>query len=321
MSAKSSPAAEQNNLHIEVVKHKGLTWVNVENPALADIEYLSQNYPFHVLDLEDCFSHIQRPKIDEYDDYIFLVLHFPRFHKRTRVMTPCQVSLFTGKDYLVSVHSGELKPLANLFNDCQINESAREEYMSRSSGHLLYTIIDRLVDYCFPILNKINENLENIEDRVFNEATPQTVKETLLIRRNIIAFRRIIRPQIEILDSLESKHWQFLKKDKDEELDIYFGNIGDHLDRIWDLLKDYREVVDILSDSSNWLASHRIQEVMRIMAILATAVSPLVIITGIYGMNIPLPLEDNTLGLPLLLGIMVVLLILTITFFRRRKWL
>ena len=143
----------------------------------------------------------------------------------------------------------------------------------------------------------------------------------MLIRRNIIAFRRIIRPQIGILDSLEVKEWQFLKKDKDEELDIYFGNIGDHLDRIWDLLEDYREVVDILSDSSNWLASHNIQEVMRIMAIAAAIIGPLVVISGIYGMNIPLPLGHSDFGFPILLGIMIVLLVLTMVFFRRHKWL
>jgi len=319
VSARRRTIVKEDKLHVEVVNYEGLTWVNIESPTIEDIEYLAQRYPFHALDLEDCLSRIQRPKIDEYEDYIFLVLHFPRFHKRTRVMTPSQVALFAGENYLVSVHSGELKPLANLFNDCQLNESARKEYMARSSGHLLYTIIDRLVDYCFPILNKINESLEDIEERVFSEATPQTVKETLNIRRRIIAFRRIIRPQVAILDSLEAKHWQFLKKG--QELDIYFGNIGDHLDRIWDLLEDYREVVDIFSDSSNWLASHRIQEVMRIMAIAAATIGPLVVISGIYGMNVPLPLGDSTLGFPILVGLMVVIFVLLIVFFRRRKWI
>lgn len=310
----------EKELRVEEIEYSGLTWVNIEGPTPEDIEYLAQRYPFHALDLEDCLSRIQRPKIDEYEDYVFLVLHFPRFHKKTRVMLPSQVSLFAGENYLVTVHSGELKPLANLFNDCQLNESAREEYMAHSSGHLLYTIIDRLVDYCFPILNKINEDLEDIEERVFTEATPQTVQETLTIRRHIIAFRRIIRPQIAILDSLEAKHWQFLKK-KGEDLDIYFGNIGDHLDRIWDVLEDYREVVDTLSDTSNWLTSHRIQEVMRILAIVAAAIGPLIVISGIYGMNVPLPLGDSPWGFPILLGIMIAIFILLMVFFHRRKWI
>lgn len=310
----------EKGLHVEEIEYSGLTWVNIEGPTPGDIEYLAQRYPFHTLDLEDCLSRIQRPKIDEYEDYVFLVLHFPRFHKKTRVMLPSQVSLFAGEDYLVTVHSGELKPLANLFNDCQLNESAREEYMARSSGHLLYTIVDRLVDYCFPILNKINENLEDIEERVFTEATPQTVQETLIIRRHIIAFRRIIRPQIAILDSLEAKHWQFLKRNG-EDLDIYFGNIGDHLDRIWDTLEDYREVIDTLSDTSNWLTSHRIQTVMRILAIVAAALGPLMVISGIYGMNVPLPLGDSQWGFPILLGIMIAIFILLMVFFHRRKWI
>src|SRR4030042_6258556 len=140
----------ERKLNIESVTWGKLTWINIEKPTSKETEYLGQNYPFRALHLKDCLSRIERPKIDEYEDYLFIVLHFPVFDRAARVTRPSQVAIFLGEDYLISLHSGELRPLANLFNDCQINESAREENLGRSPGYLFYRIFDRLVDYCFP---------------------------------------------------------------------------------------------------------------------------------------------------------------------------
>jgi magnesium transporter len=296
-----------------------LVWLNIEKPTERETEYLGQNYPFHHLDLDDCLSRIQRPKIDEYEDegYLFLVFHFPVFDKRARVSHPSQVSIFLGADYLISLHQGDLKPLVKMFRDCELNERAREEYMGQSSSHLLYHILDRLVNYCFPMLNKIGANIEAIEDDVFTKPVPKTVQEILIIKRDLVSFRRIIRPHITVLDSLEHQKWAFFKNG----MDVYFGDIGDHLDKIWDMLEDYRELVDNLTDASNWLTSHRIQEVMRILAVLAACATPFVIIAGIYGMNVPLPLGDSSLGLPILIVIMLCVIGLMLFIFRRKRWI
>ena len=310
-----------DGVRIQTIDQSGLTWINIERPTSRDMDYLAQQYHFHALDLEDCLSRIQRPKIDEYDEYVFIVLHFPRFHKDTQAMAPSQVCLFVGSDYVVTVHSGELKPLGKLFRECSLDHDMCYDHMKRGAGFLLYSIIDKLVDYCYPILNKIDESLEEAEDRVFHEATVKNVQETLLLRRNITAFRRIIRPQIVILASLEHKNWRFLPEEMGENLHVYFGNIGDHLNMIWDMLEEYREVSETLSDTSNWLASHQLQEVMRIMAIAAAIFGSLMVIPSIYGMNVPLPLGDSPWGLPVLVAIMVLMLVLLMWFIRRRGWL
>src|SRR4030042_919501 len=125
------------------VEWNGLTWINIEEPTKAETDYLAQNYLFHQLDLDDCLSRKQRPKIDEYDDYLFIVLQFPVFNKASRVILPSQVSIFIGKDYLITLHSGELKPLAKLYRDCELREEARDENM-RGSGYLFHRIVDRL---------------------------------------------------------------------------------------------------------------------------------------------------------------------------------
>ena len=310
-----------SELRIQTIQQSGLTWLNIERPTTKEMNYLQEQYKFHPLDLEDCLSRIQRPKIDEYDEYVFILLHFPRFHKDTRAMLPSQVCIFVGRDYLVTIHSGELKPMTRLFRECSIDRSLCYENMKRGAGYLLYYIIDELVDYCYPILDKIGENLDEAEDRALVETSIKNVEKTLLIRRNITAFRRIIRPQIKILNSLEHKRWEFLPQNTDEDLDIYFGNIGDHLNKIWDLLEEYREDINSISDINNWLTSHHLQEIMRIMAIVAAVVSPMLIIPSIYGMNVPLPLGHSKWGFPVLVGAMVLLFVILIRFVRKRGWL
>jgi len=151
MTARQVKKKEESNL--ESVTYGDLTWVNIEHPTEKETEYLAQNYSFHPLDLDDCLSRIQRPKIDEYKDYLFMVFHLPIFHKEARVTALSQLSVFIGKDYLITLHKGELKPLVKLFKECNIDKEARQEHLSQGSGYLLYRIIDRLVDYCLPILN------------------------------------------------------------------------------------------------------------------------------------------------------------------------
>jgi len=183
---------KDEKLNIETIKWGKITWLNIEKPTRSDMDYLAKNYMFNPFDLEDCLSRIERPKIDEYQNYLFLVLQFPVFKMEALVTTPSQVSIFIGEGLVVTVHTGDLKPLEKLFNDCQQNERAREEHMTRSSGYLLYRILDRLVDYCFPITNKIIANVEEAEDRLFGEPARDTVREISILRRDIMAYRRII---------------------------------------------------------------------------------------------------------------------------------
>jgi len=312
-------AVERNNekLKIETVKWGKITWLNVEKPTRSDMEYLAQNYYFNLFDLEDCLSRIERPKIDEYKNYLFLVLHFPVFNEKARVTTPSQVSVFIGEDFLVTVHSGELKPLANLFNDCELNERAREEHMARSSGYLLYRILDRLVDYCFPITNKIIANVEAAEDRLFSEPARDTVQEISVLRRDIMAYRRIIRPQPAILKSLEVREYPFLR----EDLDVYFGDIGDHVSKISETLDEYKEVVEGLNATSDSLFSHRTNEVMKMLTILGTIILPMLVISGLYGMNVSLPFEDSPLAFLFIILITLGVSGGMLAYFRYKRWI
>lgn len=304
-------------LNIQTVTHGKLTWVDIVQPTVKEIDYLRENYPFHPLDLDDTLSKIQRPKIDEYDDYLFMVLHFPVFNKATRVTVPSEVDIFIGENYVITLHAGNLKPLVQLFNRCKNEETGRKEHMGRSSGFLLYQIIDRLVDYCFPILNKIISNVERVEDRVFEEKLRETVQEISMLRRDIITFRRIIKPQVVVVASLEHKERPFLK----EELEVYFGNITDHIGKILDALDDYREVIETLNDTHNALTSHKINDVMRVLTIISTIMLPLSVLSGLYGMNISLPLADSQFAFGFVVLIMAFVAGGMLVFFQKRGWI
>jgi magnesium transporter len=308
---------EAGKLNIDSVSGEGLTWINIESPTKEETDYLAVNYPFHPLDLDDCLSRIQRPKIDRYDEYLFLVFHFPVFSPEARVTTPSQVSVFIGADYLIALHKGDLKPLVKLFNQCQTDEDIRQEHFSQGSGYLLYRIIDRLVDYCFPILNKIGGNIEAVEDAIFAVRARGTVREISTLRRDVISFRRIIWPMRAVIGGLESKIRRFSKMD----MEVYFGDTVDHLDKIWDALDEYKEIIEGLNDTYDSLATNRTNEVMRMLTVIATILLPLTVIASLYGMNVPLPFQESNYSFLVVFSIWAVVVAGMLYFFRRHHWI
>lgn len=314
----TSQIGKEEQLNLESVTCGNLTWVNIENPTEQETEYLAQNYHFHPLDLDDCLSRIQRPKIDEYKDYLFLVFHFPVFNKDARVTTPSQLSVFIGENYLITLHKGELKPLVKLFRECQVDEESQQEYFSQGSGYLLYRLIDRLVDYCLPILSKVGDNIEDTEDSVFSDRMRGTIKEISILRRDIISFRRIIWPMRAVIGSLEPKIRRFSTMD----MTVYFGDIVDHVDKIWDTLDEYKEVIEGLNDTYDSLATDRTNEVMRILTVIATILLPITVVASIFGMNIPLgPFSDSPYSALYISLICLVIIGGMLYFFRRQHWI
>ncbi|MDH4067964.1 MAG: magnesium transporter CorA family protein [Dehalococcoidia bacterium] len=312
---------EQEGLNIRSITERKLTWFYIEKPTSQEVAFLAQRFHFHPLDLDDVLSRIQRPKIDVYKDYLFIVLHFPVFDKENRITRPSETDIFIGENYVVTVHcTGDLKPLAKFFQECETDKQSRESYLGRSSGFLLYHILDRLVGSCFPILDKVTQNIDDIEDIILTRPIPATVREISLIRRDLISFRRVIHPQIAVIETLEKGEYPFLK----EEEEIYFGDIADHIRKIWGGLEDCKEVIDGLADTSNWLTSHRIQEIMRLLTIIMGLLAPPTLIASIYGMNLPLPGGVHTgslLPLGILLALMAIIAGGIFFYMRHRRYL
>ena len=304
---------KEEKLNIESLTWGDLTWIDIEPPTERETEYLAQNYPFHPLDLDDTLSRKQRPKMDEYKDYLFLVFHLPRYRKDEQVLTSSQISVFIGPNYLITLHKGELKPLIKLFKECQIDEESRQEYLSNGSGYLLYRILDRLVDYCLPILDKVGNGIEEVEEGIFAARRSGMIREISRLRRDVIAFRRIIWPMRAVIGSLEPRIRRFINTD----LAVYFGDMVDHLDKIWDGLDEYKEIIEGLNDTYDSLATNRTNEVVRILTIIATIMLPVTVVASVYGMNISLPFMDSDYALLYVFLIMLFIIVGVLYFLRR----
>ncbi|MEE8419130.1 MAG: magnesium/cobalt transporter CorA [Dehalococcoidales bacterium] len=305
-------------LNMESVTWGDLTWINIQPPGEAEIKYLAENYPFHTLDLDDCLSRIQRPKIDEYPDYLFFVFHFPVFNAEARVTKRSQVSVFIGDKYLITLHDGDLKPLVKLFKEHQLDEESRRQDFTYGSGYLLYNIVDRLVDYCLPILSKIGDNIEKVEENIFSSAMPNAIKEISILRRDVISFRRIIWPMRGVLGRLEAVLRNFTETD----LSVYFGDMVDHVDRIWDGLDEYKEIIEGLNDTHDSVATNRTNQVIRMLTIIATILLPITVVASIFGMNIPLGPFGNSPYSPLFVLLICLAIVASmLVFFRRQHWL
>jgi magnesium transporter len=306
--------------NIETITLGELTWVNIEQPTKRETEYLAQNYSFSQLDLDDCLSRRQRPKIDEYEDYLFVVLHFPKWHKDIQIARPSQVAMFIGKKYVVTVHAGELTPLVRLFEVCRDNAVVRQRNMGKGSVLLAYRIIDLLVDYCFPIMDKILSQMESVEDSVFDE-TAESARDVAVLRRDIIAQRRIIWPLRTVIGELEVKLQKFTSMD----MSVYFGDLSDHINKIWDTLDECKEVIEVFKDADYVLGTDRINQIMRVLTIISAIMLPLIVISSLWSMNVPTPFGANPGGSPYVFVAMVVVSIGVaggmLYFFRRKRWI
>ena len=311
--------AQEEPLNIETITWGDLTWVNVMPPSESEIQYLEENYHFHPLDLDDCLSRKQIPKVDEYPEYLFVIFHLPVFDKETRVTTKRQWSAFVGEKFLITLHTGELRTLTALFRDCQANEDAREEYFSNGSGYLLYRILDRSIDSYFPVLDKILSLMEDMEDNVFDEDV-ETAKELSVLRRDIIAQRRVMFPTRTLFMSLERRLERFTSVD----LTVYFGDLMDHMTKICETLDELKEVIEVFKDTDYMLATYRINRVTRLITIFSTIVLPFLIVSSLYGMNVTLPggVERGSMqSFLILLLIMLIIAGSMLFFFRRRRWI
>jgi len=301
----------------EIIEAAGLRWIHIEEPRLAHREWLEKHFNFHPLDFEDVYSRNQRPKLDSYDDYIFIVLHFPIFEKSTGRLLSAELDLFIGPDYLVTLPDTSLPPLGAMFERLKTREDLREQNFSKGSGYLLYRIVDANVDAAFPMLRKMGNKLDKLEDDIFEGRSSEIVRELSNAKQEIINFRKIVRPQRAVLRDLERTKQRYLA----EELEIYFDDISDAAERIWDTLANYKEVVEALESTNESVISHRLNDSFRILTAASVILLPLTLIASIYGMNVPVPGEDTPYSFWLIVALMGALLIALVLVFRRRGWL
>jgi magnesium transporter len=306
---------------VEIVEHPSLDgstlrWIHIERPRQVDRAWLEEHFDFHALDYEDVFSRNQRPKVDEYDDYLFIVLHFPAYDKQVGRLNAAEVDIFVGPDFLITLPNEPLQSINYLFERCRAREDVREQLFSKGPGYLLYRIVDDSVDASFPMLRKMGNKLEHLEEDIFEGRSREIVRDISNVKQEIINFRKIVRPQRSALKDLEAT-----KRYIPEDLEVYFDDINDASERIWDMLENYKEVVEALEETNESVLSHQLNDVLRILTAFSVALLPLTLIASIFGMNTGLPGEHTIGAFWIVVGAMIVLLIALLALFRRRGWL
>jgi magnesium transporter len=296
----------------------GLRWLNFEAPTAVETAYLAQHFDFHELDLEDVLSTRQRPKLDEYDDYLFLVLHVPYFNKVKGRLDAAELNVFVAHGLVITLPNVALKPIGRLFTQLEANPERRDEYFTKGSGYLLYEILSELFDYCFPILDKIGFKLDRLNDAIFTERrSEEVVRDISDVKQEIVAYRKVIKPERSTLRLLERSRTRYLP----EDLEVYFDDIVDKAERVWDQLDNYKEVVEALEQTNESVIAHKQNDILRVLTVFSVVLLPLTLISGIYGMNVGLPRQQSAEAFWLIIGGMLTIVGLMLGWFRHKNWL
>jgi magnesium transporter len=293
--------------------------VQLESPGAAEIAWLEGEFDFHELDLEDVRSRRQRPKVDVYPDYAFVVLHFPFYDKAAGRLFAAELDVFITPDLLITIPNVPLKPVRNVFQRLEADEEERAAWFERGTGFLLYEILDALYGYCFPILDQIGRKLEEIEDRMFERDIDESiVRQISNVKQEIISYRKITKPQRPVLRSLERASEPYLAG---EELDIYYDDIIDSAERIWDLLENYKEVAEALEMTNETAISHRQNRILQVLTVLTVVFLPVTFLTNLFGMNVPVPFDHEAVAFFAIAAVLVAAVVALLGLFRWFRWL
>lgn len=304
---------------IEKIRYsETFTWMDIDKPDEMAIRHLRRNFKFHPLDLEDCISETQRAKIDDYEDYLFMVLHVPVKSARARQLNTSEIKLFISSKFVITLHEGS-PTIKKLFSECKKRKNTKEEYLSKGPGYFLYMLIDDLFAGCFPLLDDISKGLNDLERDVFDsEYSHDCLKDILVLKKDIINFRRIIIPQRVIIAQLEHKNKKFLP----ENLDVYFDDVVDKIEKIWNNLENLQELIASLQETNESIISHNTNNIIKVLTIFSVIMLPLTFITGFYGMNLgDLPFATSKLSVEIVIGILVGVVVSMISYFKYKKWM
>jgi len=292
------------------------TWINVDGVHKLDhIENIGKLLKIHPLVLEDIMHTGQRPKMEDFEDYLFIVLKMFQYDGKENVTKTEQVSLILSSNYLISFQEDE----GDVFD--LIRERIRTDRgRIRKMGvdYLAYSLIDAIVDNYFMVLEKIGESIEDIEDEMIKNPTPEVLQTIHSLKRELIFLRKSVWPLREVISKLERWESPIINK----SIDIYLRDVYDHTIQVIDALETFRDMLSGMLDIYLTSVSNRMNEVMKVLTIIATIFIPLTLVAGIYGMNFKyMPELDAPWGYPMVYVIMLAISAVMLVYFRRKKWL
>jgi len=302
---------------IEKLKIGTLKWYHILNPSDENLEFLKDNFHFHPLDIEDCrASHNQRPKIDVYDDYHFMILHFPNFDKQNKILKIKEVKIFWGEDYVITIGKSHWV-VSEMFNEGKSQEAKGEDFEVGTSDQLLYHILERLMKSTQTIIKQIGDNLDAINRDLFNIRADRTIEMISYIRKNMIMINTMFKPQLPLFGKFESGQIEGFA----DNMEDYWGNILDYYKQMYDMIEDYGELIEGLSHTFDSLQANRTNEIIKILTLISSILLPLTFLTGLYGMNVNLPFQEDPRSFWIVIGAMIIIVSSMYFLFKRKKWM
>lgn len=294
------------------ITHNQVSWQHISGPDFSDLEFLKNEFRVSPAVLNQLLGDNKRPKIEEYNQYLFLVLHFPVFNEKTRQTAPTELDFIITKDSIFTVAQNANPALEKLFSDTQ-NDSELQESNFKNSGWLLFYILDEMVDSCLPMLDHIHEKIEEIEKQVFEGKEREMLKEVAIVKRDIIDFRRTIKPQRSILEVLSRKASRFFSSD----LEIICQEVVGSEVRVWNTLENHKEMIEAIEQTNSNLLSYQINQVMHTLTFFSIVLFSLTFIAGFFSMR---ALEGaSAVGIKGILAIMLATILLIVVIFKKKK--
>lgn len=308
---------------IAEVSAPSFRWINITGATADDtqeIRYLRENFPyFSALDIKDCVSTGQRPKLEVYDRYAFLVLMFPIYNRQTREIESSEIDFFIGKDFLITVHDNKRHILDETFKE--FHAGAKSMHPAPDVLLTVIGLINRLLGACFPMLDHISLDLHAIERLIFRGKEKDMVQEILVTRRNIVDFRKIMQAQKNTIKKLTLAQ-RVLDLPNAEHVSNVLSNTVERSKEIWDNLEAFRESIEALQETNESLISYRLNDVMKTYTTISVVIFTLTLITTIFAARLPhTPLVESPFGFYTLLGILGGVGILAIATFKWKRWL
>ncbi len=304
---------------ITTIKNKNLTWINIQNPTSKDILFLRETFRLDPLILDELTSPSQRPRAEEFDNCLYIVVHIPLYDRKKKVTFSGELDIVITKDNLITSHIEENIPLKNILKEINQNETTKKIAMSKTPGFLFYFILERLLSSCFPKIDHINEKIDIIEKGIFDDQEKEMVKEISIIKRDVLSFRRTLKPQRSILESLVQKHYNLLE----DELNKYLQELIGINIRVWNAIENTKEVIESLEETNNSLLSYKINEAMRFLTAISLITFTLSVMVGIFGM---IPFESFSVAHQketfwAVIGFMMLITSGLLFIFKKKRWL
>lgn len=302
---------------INLIKHlnnKTPVWVDFTNPSEDEIKILHEVFHFHNLAVEDCIHRLQRPKVDNYKSYYFIVLNAVKGRDAKKEFCYSEIYIFISENYLVTIHWHELDVISKT-HERIINGI---DSFERGMDFALYTLLDEIVDDYFPLTDKIGDKIEALEEVILKTPNKQIQNDILHLKRNILRLRRVLAPQREVVNILLRHDFNIIK----ENNKLYYMDVYDHLLRIFDLIDTFQDLLAGTLDLYMSQISNRTNDIMKVLTIITTLMMPMTVISGIYGMNFQfIPGLQSKAGFPAAIVIMIVIMAVEVIYFKIRKWL